>query len=179
MFFWVQFCTSSPEKAARNQSRTLLSLSPLVPLFLLLLSHFLPSAAYRKFRDPLQFSSFCNSIVVDSNRNVPSGKLISWRQEADADDDDRRIRVEKVLGLDRILGLSLSKIWQFGKQFFRKWGIWAIHIFHGHIFHHAAMLVKETEGTWGFRITVVATQKDIWNLVQTENTWGIEKDRIE
>jgi len=123
------------------------SLSPLVRLFLLLLSHFLPSAAYRKFRDPLQFSSFCNSIAVDSNRNVPSGKLISWRQEADADDDDRRIRVEKVLGLDRILGLSLSKIWQFGKQFFRKWGIWAIHFFHGHIFHHAAMLVKETEGT--------------------------------
>jgi len=74
-------------------------------------------------------------------------KLISWRQEANADDDDRRILVAKVLGLDRVLGLSLSKIWQFGKQFFREWGIWAIHFFHGHIFHHSAMLVKETEGT--------------------------------
>jgi hypothetical protein len=55
--------------------------------------------------------------------------------------------VEKVLGLDRVLGLSFSKIWQFGKQFFKKWGIWAIHFFHVHIFHHAAMLVKET---WGY-----------------------------
>jgi hypothetical protein len=95
----------------------------------------------------MQFSSFCNSIAVDSNRNVPSGKLTPWRQEANADHDDRRILVEKVLGLDRVLGLSLSQIWQFGKQFLRKWGIWAIHFFHDHIFHHAPMLVKEIEGT--------------------------------
>jgi hypothetical protein len=147
----VQFCTTSPEKKrlhATNPAHSSfsLSLSLSLLLFVFFFSSFpiFSSAAYRKFRDPLQFSSFCNSIAVDSNRNVPSGKLISWRQEANADDDDLRIIVEKVLGLDRFLGLSLSKIWQFGKQFFKKWGISVIHFLYGHIFHHAAMLVKET-----------------------------------
>jgi len=120
-FFGCNFApVRQKKKAARNQSRTLLSLS----LSLCSCSSFssppLPTA---------NFAILCNFLVSPTpSPAIPTEmyrqeKSISWRQEANADDDDRKILVEKVLGLDRVLGLSLSKIWQLGKQFFRKWGI--------------------------------------------------------